>query len=677
MGIKDWFTRPERRVHSNLEKRAQPNLENYDAYLDYLMGEGSEDRIFISPANATQIGTVFSCVKVLAESVASLPLILYHRLDRGKERATFHPLYSILHDAPNEEMTAVDFWEAMMYALCLWGNAYAQIIRDNAGNVYSLTPLLPSLMQVSRAPDKSLLYIYRSGSDNLTFSGREILHIRTMSQNGLIGLSPIAQARETFSLAAELSEFSSSFFRNNATPGGVLEHPKALSDEAKKRLEQSWEERHKGPKRAGRVSVLEEGMQYKTIGIPLEDAQFLEIARLTKEDICGIFRLPPYFIGDLSRATFSNVEQLTMNFVVHSLRPWLVRIERAILVKLLAPSERQEYFAEFLVDGLLRGDLLSRFQSYAIARQWGWYSADDILEIENKNPLPNGQGSIYLIPMNMIPATSAGQLPVPQAFSEQFPDAEKRIREARIQRSAAKRLRLSHAFQSLFLDAAARVVRREITDVRAAAKKYLSQRTVPDFQAWLEQFYEDHGEFTKRQMSPAYLAYAEAIEAEIAEELGNEVPGAISAEIEGYIRNTYIPGFITAFIGSSLGQMHEILRAEPPEGKTLFDLIDERLGEWEETKAEKVARREVTKSGNAVARQAYKHAGVKKLVWHTMGSESCPFCQELDGKVVGIEEAFLPAGEFSPEGAESPLVLSSDVYYPPAHDGCVCQVVAA
>jgi len=361
----------------------------------------------VTEKNAMQSAAVYACVRVIAETVASLPLHLYRQVEEGKRRDTLHPLYFLLHDSPNPEMTSFIFRETLMTHLLLWGNAYAQIVRNGHGEIIGLYPLMPDKMQVSRAETDELIYLYQSGMSNIAFRREEILHIPGLGFDGLVGYSPIAMARNAIGMSMATEEFGASFFQNGAAPGGILEHPGTLKDPSKVR--ESWNDLFKGSGNANKVAVLEEGMTYKQIGIPPNEAQFLETRKYQTEEICRIYRVPPHLVADLDKATFSNIEHQSISFVVHTIRPWLVRLEQAMNKALLYPAERQRYFIEFNVDGLLRGDYESRMRGYATARQNGWMSANDIRRLENMNLIPKEEGGdLYLINGNMTKLEDAG-----------------------------------------------------------------------------------------------------------------------------------------------------------------------------------------------------------------------------------------------------------------------------
>ncbi|MGI6664395.1 MAG: phage portal protein [Christensenellaceae bacterium] len=387
------------------KSRDKPELTKPSVFRFFFAPSSSGKQV--TEKNAMQSAAVYACVRVIAETVASLPLHLYRHVEEGKRRDTLHPLYFLLHDSPNPEMTSFIFRETLMTHLLLWGNAYAQIVRNGHGEIIGLYPLMPDKMQVSRAETDELIYLYQSGMKNIAFRREEILHIPGLGFDGLVGYSPIAMARNAIGMSMATEEFGASFFQNGAAPGGILEHPGTLKDPSKVR--ESWEELFKGSGNANRVAVLEEGMTYKQIGIPPNEAQFLETRKYQTEEICRIYRVPPHLVADLDKATFSNIEHQSISFVVHTIRPWLVRLEQAMNKALLYPAERQRYFIEFNVDGLLRGDYESRMQGYATARQNGWMSANDIRRLENMNLIPKEEGGdLYLINGNMTKLEDAG-----------------------------------------------------------------------------------------------------------------------------------------------------------------------------------------------------------------------------------------------------------------------------
>jgi HK97 family phage portal protein len=361
----------------------------------------------VNERTAMQTTAVYACVRILAETIASLPLQIFKYTDRGKEKATDHQLYYLLHDEPNPEMTSFVFRETLMSHLLLWGNAYAQIIRDGRGRVLALYPLLPDKIVVDRDSNGQIFYQYQKDTGTVILKSDVVLHIPGLGFDGLLGYSPIAMAKNAIGMAIATEEYGAKFFANGANPGGVLEHPGVVKDP--KRVRESWNAVYQGSGNAHRVAVLEEGMKFQSIGIPPEQAQFIATRKFQINEIARIFRIPPHMIGDLEKSSFSNIEQQSLEFVKYTLDPWVVRWEQSIQRALLSPTEKRENFIKFNVDSLLRGDYQSRMTGYSVGRQNGWLSSNDIRELENINRIPEELGGdLYLINGNMTKLADAG-----------------------------------------------------------------------------------------------------------------------------------------------------------------------------------------------------------------------------------------------------------------------------
>ena len=386
--------------------RASPKNSSWFSPPSFFFGTSSSGKA-VNEKTALQTTAVYACVRILAETIASLPFHTYRYTLNGKEKAIEHPIYYLLHSEPNPEMTSFVFRETLMSHLLLWGNAYAQIIRDGRGRVLGLYPLLPNKVIVNRNQHGELVYQYEKEGQTYFLRSYEVLHIPGLGFDGLIGYSPIAMAKNAVGMAIATEEYGAKFFANGANPGGVLEHPGVVKDPA--RIRESWNAVYQGSSNAHRVAVLEEGMKFQSIGIPPEQAQFLETRKFQINEIARIFRIPPHMIGDLEKSSFSNIEQQSLEFVMYTLDPWVVRWEQAIQRALFTEKEKRQYFVKFNVDGLLRGDYQSRMNGYAVGRQNGWLSANDIRELENLNRIPEDLGGdLYLINGNMTKLADAG-----------------------------------------------------------------------------------------------------------------------------------------------------------------------------------------------------------------------------------------------------------------------------
>ena len=403
-------------IFSGLFKsRDRPQNRTAGSNYAFFMG-GTTSGKAVTERSAMQMTAVYSCVRILSEAVAGLPLHIYKYTDSGgKAMALDHPLYHLLHDEPNPEMSSFVFRETLMTHLLLWGNAYAQIIRNGKNEIVALYPLMTNKMSVDRDENGRLYYTYYRGSDEtikdkefaVTLQPSEVLHIPGLGFDGLVGYSPIAMAKNAIGMAIACEEYGAKFFANGAAPGGVLEHPGTIKD--LQRVRESWQSTFGGSGNANKIAVLEEGMKYTPIGISPEQAQFLETRKFQINEIARIFRVPPHMVGDLEKSSFSNIEQQSLEFVKYTLDPWVIRWEQSIQRSLLSKDEKAVYFVKFNLEGLLRGDYQSRMNGYAIGRQNGWMSANDIRELENLDRIPaEDGGDLYLINGNMLPLKNAG-----------------------------------------------------------------------------------------------------------------------------------------------------------------------------------------------------------------------------------------------------------------------------
>lgn len=436
------------------------------------IGVTSATGLGISADSALRASAVWACTRLIAEAVSSLPLVLHRRrADGGRERAIDHPLYSVLYDEPNPWQTTFTWLEQMTSHALLRGAGYSQIVPGSRGAVTELRPLNPDLVKPELVGGNTLRYRYRAPSGEQVLNGEDVFHLPGLTLDGVNNISVIGYARETIGLAIATEQYGARLFGQGARPSGILKHPGKLSKEARANLRASWQENYGGLAKSHGTAVLEEGTEFQSISMTSEDAQFLQTREFVAEDIARWFRVPPHMIGLTSKATSwgTGIEQMSIGFVIYTLMPWIRRWEQAIARQLIRRRERQELFAQFLVNALLRGDTLSRFQAYSTGRQWGWYSANDVRRFEDENPIENGD--IYLTPSNM---TEAGTGPMPPAPP----------------RSPTQRAKLGDL---LLRDTAARMVRREVSTITQIAK-----HTASDVDGWRQQigaFYDEHRGF--------------------------------------------------------------------------------------------------------------------------------------------------------------------------------------
>jgi HK97 family phage portal protein len=608
---------------------------------------------------------VFACNRILCESVAMLPLPIYRRDTEDPRRKTVardHPLYRVLHDAPNPEMTAFEFREFMQGQLNIRGNAYAEIERDGRGNVVALWPLYAHAMTIERRGPKMVkVYVYRDGVVNMEFLERDIFHLRGFSRDGLMGIVTVQQAREAIGLDLSMQEYQAKFYRDGATLGGVIERPADVdwSDDARKQFAESIRQRFSGNANAHRVMVLEDGMTWKASGISPKDAQMIAGRQFSLADLSRVWGIPLPFLSDLSNAHFNNVEAMRLQFYTQSLAALYKRWEQRINESLLLPRERPEYFAEFVVEGLLRGDTASRYNAYSLGIQNGFLTRNEVRARENLDPIDGGDEA--LVPLNMAPSSELGDTEDIRATPRK--GFATREGYAKAKRSAFARTRLRKQWEPVLRDALARMVRAEVREVKKIIGATL--RADVDFLDELRTFYgEAFADIFDKAARAAFEAYAMASATATADGLDAPVP-----DVSKFVAD-YIAGFVGNYSAFHRNQLDLLLREADAAA------IEDRLAEWSENEAEKVTQSEVVRIGEALAVAVFASMGVDRMVW-IASPDACPICQEMDGKIASVSGAFLQAGE-TVEGdqTQTPITVNKTFRNPPLHTGCSCSVGA-
>lgn len=662
------------------ERRTHP--ANPDKWLLELAGAGSSyTGKSISEEESLESTAVWSAVTILSQTIAALSLILYKRLDKGKKRAdkALSDLYHLMHTQPNPEMTSMIFRETGMGQLLLYGNWYSEKQFDGNMNVTSLWPLLSRDMEPRRLENGKLIYRYKlpNTGREVLFPRERILHIPAFSSNGLIGHSPVKKGKEAIALNLALEEYGARFFAAGGAPPVVIEYPMSLGKEAKDRIKESWQDKHGGLENAHRVAILEEGMKIHEYGIDPEKAQAIETRKFGVNEVARIFNVPPHFLKDLERATYSNVEEQSRNFVSYTLQPWLVKLEQCYTTQLLTKKQwqNQGYFFEHLVDTLLRADTEKRWEAHKNGFMTGSLSPNDILEMENRNPSDNPMADERFVPMNMIPLSMIGKTgpkisPIQNPEEEGQENYEVRVKlPVQIARlwQAIDNIKKSH--HGLFFDAASRIVKKETKAVDRAIENHFTKRKLEDFNAWIDDFYGGLGNYVRQNFIPVDEAFGIQVYSEldnlVAEPFLTET-GQSAKFIEDYVNN-----FAHHYTSSSIGQIRGLIKDTKPE--EIVDVLRGRINEWGEKRALKIADQETKRLSNAIANDAYIQIGVKNKRWHTRG-KSCPFCKSLDGKIVGVEKAFTDSDNKLSAGGNW-ITYSSPRYHAPLHRGCDCVIV--
>ncbi len=436
-------------------------------FVEWVGGVSTASGERVGNDSAMRLSAVYACINAISEDVAKLPLNVYQETDGGKQKMKAHPVYRLLHYQPNPDMTAMSFRQTLTAHCLSWGNGYAEIIRDNMGVPVELRPLRPDRVKPMRDRNNRTMYRVTNDAGGIVdLWSDEVLHIPGLGYDGVMGYNVIQYAREALGHAAALEKHGAAYFGNGATPGGILVHPGRLSDTARTNLEKFHNKNHRGSDNANKTAIYEEGMQYTKISIPPNESQFIESRQFSIPEICRWFRIQPHKIADLSRSTYSNIEQQSLDYVTDTLSGWLKRWEQAIWWKLFADDEKDDgFYAEHVVEGLLRGDINTRYRSYAVGRQWGFLSVNEIRQKENLNPIDGGDQ--YLVPVNMTTPTK-------------LEHDETNVQE------------------QIVSDISDRISNAEIREIR----KHLKHANTEKFAEWAAVFYEKHNAYIVKSLAP-------------------------------------------------------------------------------------------------------------------------------------------------------------------------------
>ena len=652
--------------------------------------------------------TLFSCVSLIAGDIARLPLNLYKkRTDGGKDTITDHRLYDLLHNAPNPETTSFNYREALQGHLLLWGNGYSQIERAPNGRVIALWQLPDPSQVIVERENGQIVYKYKNADgDEVTRSRDEIFHIPGYGFNGLYGLSMISVAREAIGLGMSTEKYGSLFFGQGTQPSGTIEMDDFLGDKREIYLEH-LKKGYEGLGKSHKVMLLEGGMKYKPMSIPLNDAQFLDTRNFQKTEICGMYHVPLHKIAvHGSNSNFNNLEQENQGYVDSCIIHWVTRWETQISLQLLTEGERRSglYF-KFNLNALLRGDSVARGDFYSKLSQVGGITPNEIRAKEDMNPIDGGDQSFVML--NMVPLDKTAELidkqledtPAPApAEPDEEPDiraywsqdfSKRKTFDFKTYERGIKRIRKS--FMQPIQDAAQSIINRETKAVKNAVNKHL--RAKGDFGTWVENFYTAHGKYVDQKLGPILRTYQQ----QITDFAGGAIGSEVGAGDMAVFYNETIEQYVKSHVRSSSGQIMAIVKEIDLDD--MAAAVDKRMDEWFVKRSPKIARDQVSRLSNAAALEAWGRGGVTRKIWQTVG-DNCPFCDSLNGKVVGVERNFLNAGdvmyvgdgwtnivaddgtmiqEEKPDGQTEPGVQAlksrGNKMHPPIHMGCDCIII--
>jgi HK97 family phage portal protein len=438
------------------------------------------------------VSAVYAAVRVIAETIAQLEWEVYERQDEANIERYDHPLRLLLDQEPNSEMTAFSWRIAMMTSFYLHGNMIAEIERNRGGRPVSLWWIHPARVAMKRDATKRIYYEVTDehGLNPVRLDPVDVYHVPLMAADGIVGKGLVQRARDSFGLTLGMEQYSGSSFANGARPGGILKHPGKLTTDARRNIRDEWDAMHRGADKAGRIAVLQEGMEFQAMQMSAVDAQLLEQRQFQIAEVARWFNIPPHLLRDLSRATFGNIEHQSIEYKTYTIRPLAVAMQQEAHRKLFSKDEKPTYFTELDLDDLSLADLKSRYDAYAVARQNGWMSANEIRDREGMNPIPTDDGNAYLINGNMVPLTTAmqatptpsvGQTSVAQAEEDDSPD-------------------LGDALRSILENDLTRLLSKERNAATRAANK------PGEFLGWLDTFYVEHAATLEQAIGPTVRA---------------------------------------------------------------------------------------------------------------------------------------------------------------------------
>lgn len=624
----------------------------------------------ISESNSLNISAIYSAITIIAGTVASLPRHIYRALpEGGSVKVNDHPWADSLRFQPNKSnMSSWDWIFSQLVHKYLWGNWYSYLNRDSYYD-REIVPLRPDLTY--RDPQNSNVYITTFKGKQLRLSADDVLHVPHFTVNGLDGKGVVHFAKESLGLSMALDQFASLFFANGAHAGGVVEMEKEPKTDAdKKRLEAKFNSKYSGMDNSGKV-VFISGGKFIADSVDPEKAQALQSRQFSVTEVARWMNLPPHIIKDLSRSTFSNIEAQMIEMVVYSLMPLITQIEQNMNIAFFDKEERRDHYVKFDLKGLLQGDTAARTAFYTAMFDRGVFNADHILGLEDMNPQKDGAGKTFYIPLNMIDKSlMTGDNQDLKINDESVKEEKSRSKKKVIQkRSGALRRKITISYKNQFKNYGKSVVGDETKAIRKIIK---TKPTETEFKMALEKLYQEFRDTIESRAGALLSSYSSALLPVVQDEIASSFD--IDTRFAIFLKE-YTDYFTNRHVNSSKNQLNALYRKALEEAQDVFEELEARLIEWEEKRADKIVMRETVRTENAFAKTVFAFCGIAKIRSVAFG-DSCPFCDALDGMVIGIEEKFLSAGEFQPEGADAPLIVSSAKGHAPYHDGCDCSIIA-
>jgi len=676
-------------IVTRMEQRASvenpsTSLANPAEWLVDLVGGGaSAAGPTVNESSALTFSAFFSCVRAIAEDLSKLPMGVFERTRDARRPAPTHRLAPLIQYEPNREadLDPIAFRESLTAQALMRRHGAAEIEYDNANRIVALWPIPAPRIRSIRVDGKRYYGVRTDDGTEHMLLPDQVLWIRGFGADPWDGESLLDRAKEAIGLGLAMQKFGGGYFANGARPAGLIKYTKVLSESAQERLRRSWESVHRGLDRSHRVAILDEGMDYQSIGFNPTESQLLEARTFQIDEVARFFRMPPHKVMELTRSTFSNIEHQELEYVRDTLMPWAIRWEQQANRKLFSPKDQRRFYVKISFNAQLRADTSTRGEFYNKGLTSGWLQINDVRALEDMNPVAGGD--VNLVPLNMIPLDSAFATPSPAGGAQgqlaSRSAGEQRLKEFRQQRSITHRHRLQRAFVPVYEREARRLVDIEAATIRKLARQHLGERAAADFNDALKSFYKDFEATVRERYGTANGEYGQALYVAIADELG--LPDATPPANFSDFSRSFTEAMAARHVRFSQDSVAKLLSEADP--SALADAVDERMGQWQQggpagtTRASKIASLETVRAGGAYALAAYAANSVVDIIWRSVG-ESCPYCTDLDGTVAGIERGFAQPGDKLQGGeGEPPIEVSQIMRHPPAHGGCDCLIAAA
>ena len=637
-----------------------------------LYGTGqTESGVDVNEYTALNLAAVYAGINIISSDIASMPLGLFKTVKNKRKRILNHPSLQVLTYRSNPLMAAIGVRQTMTGHMLSWGNMYAEIVRDQTNKIIELWPLTPDRV-TPRMSNGNLLYWIKVDTKEIPLKSEDVFHVAGLGYNGITGYSVISKASESIGLSLASEKFGARYFGSNTNMGGAIKYPRALGADAKKNLSKSLAG-YTGSDNSHRWMILEQGMEIEKLGFSPDDSQFLQTRQFQVPEIARWLNMPPHKLKDLTRSTFSNIEEQETEYDVSCLVPWLTKIEHHYNIKLLTEKEHKlGYYFKHNVKGLLRGSSTARADYYTKRFYLGTITPNEIRAFEDEDPLDTEYGDKTYIQMNLMPLEDVDKEPVapqivpPAVSDEPEPEEEPRLwAKGHIKRAAQRNIkgrdRISKRYYPLIEEAAATIVHRETGLVNKHFKTAIGE---------IERAYDGFDNYIVSKIGPVFRAFSESIYNQSLSEINENVetiPNDVIMEI-----NSFTKGYASRHVGSSVGQLTKIV-ADNSEG--VSELVADRLGEWKDKKSKKIADNESVRLASFIAQVAFFSAGFKSY-WRARGSKTCPYCLELNGKPIKKGQSYFEGGEeHEPKGAKNgPMLIRGIVTHPPLHQGCDCYI---